>query len=397
MAQPPLKNFTFQELFGPGQSLGAGGTLPSISRWRPDGEHYLQRVVDAKTRDLQLVSVEARTGATETLFSSAAVAEAMKAAGASSAEVFGSLSDAANRLDTSEARLLVDSGRDLWVYDRTAGKATRLTKTPDAAEEEAGFSPDGRWVGFVRGNNLYVVPTDASAGERALTSDGGPLLLNGRLDWVYEEEIYGRGNTNGYAWSPDSRQIAFLRTDESPIKPFSIIDPITRQQALQEQRYPLPGDPNPVVTLGVASVADAAVPVRFVDTAAYPDQDRLIVRFGWTPKNQVLLEVQNRIQTRLDLLVADRSSGKTTRLLQDTTSAWVEPIALPYWLKDGTFLWQSERTGWRHLYHYKPDGSLIGAVTTGEWEIRDFHGAEQPENGSVRAYFNATVRASTGT
>jgi dipeptidyl-peptidase-4 len=390
------KSFTFQELFGPGLSLGAGGTLPSIARWRPDGEHYLQRTIDPKTREMQLVSVQAKNGTGETLFASGAVTRALKAAGADKPEAAESLADT-SRLDASEARLLVDGDNDLWVYDRKTDKAVRLTNTPSAAEEEVSFSPDGHWVGFVRDNNLFVVPSDGSSAERALTSDGTPTLLNGRLDWVYEEEVYGRGNTNGYSWSPDSRQIAFLRTDDSPIKPFSIIDPTTRQQGMQEQRYPLPGDPNPVVTLHVADVSDPKAPLRTVDTSAYPDQDRLIVRFGWTPSsNQLLLEIQNRTQTRLDLLTADRNGGKTTPLFQETTAAWVEPSDLPAWLKDGTFLWQSERSGWRHLYHYKADGTLMGAVTSGEWEIRDFYGVSQPESGVPQVYFSAAIRASTG-
>ena len=346
---------------------------------------------------MTLLSVHARTGKTETLFSAAAIVRALKVAGAVKPEAFGSLIDAGARVDTTETRLLVDTDKDLWIYDRATDKAIRLTRTPEVSEEEITFSPDGRSVGFVRDNNLFVVPSDGSGGERALTKDGGPLLLNGRLDWVYEEEIYGRGNTYGYSWSGDSRQIAFLRTDDSPIKPFPIIDPITRQQTIQEQRSPLPGDPNPVVTLRVTDVTDPNAAPRVIDTSAYPDQDRLIVRFGWTPdSHRLMVEVQNRIQNHLYLLTADPNGGNTTRLFGETTDAWVDPIALPIWLKDGTFLWQSERTGWKHLYHYKPDGMLMGAVTNGEWEIRDFYGVAQPENGPAQVYFSAAVRASTG-
>jgi dipeptidyl-peptidase-4 len=297
-AKGSQKTFTFQELFGPGQTVAAGGILPSILRWRADGVHYLQRAVDAKTRDLQILSVEARTGTSEPLFSAGSITRALRAAGASRAEATGSLDASSDRLDTTETRLLVSAEKDLWVYNRTTGKAMRLTKTPEIAEEEPAFSPDGRWVGFVRDNNLFVVAADAGTGERALTRDGSPLLLNGKLDWVYEEEIYGRGNTNGYSWSPDSRQIAFLRTDDSPIKPFSIIDPVPRQQALQEQRYPLPGDPNPVVKLGIADVADPKTPTRFVDRGPKQRKNDPAVSgndpcLGGTHRTAVLAEGRN--------------------------------------------------------------------------------------------------------
>ncbi|MBC8104586.1 MAG: DPP IV N-terminal domain-containing protein [Cytophagales bacterium] len=394
---PAPKPLTFQSLFGPGPTLGAGGGLPEIVRWRADGERYLQRVTLplAGGQVVNLLSVQAGTGATETLFASDVVSRAMKAAGAKNPEVNRSLGNTA-ALDAAENRLLVPGDGDLWSYHRPSGRALRLTRTPDLPETDTLFSPDGRWVSFVRGNNLWIVPADGSAPERAVTTDGGPLRLNGRLGWVYEEEIYGRGGTSGCAWSPDSRRIAFLRTDESPVKPFPILDSVPRDQKLTEQRYPLPGDPNPVVTLAIATVAESvlsAPSVRDVDTAPYPDQDRLIVRFGWTPaSDRVVLEVQNRIQNRLDLLVVPADGGgRPTRLLTETTAAWVDPIALPLWLKDGSFLWQSDRTGWRHLYRYRPDGILIGAVTTGDWDIREVYGADM-----AFVYFSGTMRDSTG-
>jgi hypothetical protein len=79
---------------------------------------------------------------------------------------------------------------------------TRLTSSP-GEEQEAAFSPDGRFVSFVRNNNLFVVDL-ATQRERQLTTDGNENMLNGIFDWVYQEEVYGRGNFRGYWWSPDT-------------------------------------------------------------------------------------------------------------------------------------------------------------------------------------------------
>ena len=105
-------------------------------------------------------------------------------------------------------------------------------------------------IGFVRSGNMYVY--DPGTGqERRLTTDGGPKILNGRLDWVYQEELYGRGNFEAYWWSPDSTMLAYLRLDENPVHEFTVVDHIPYRQTVEVTPYPKAGDPNPTVQLGV--------------------------------------------------------------------------------------------------------------------------------------------------
>jgi dipeptidyl aminopeptidase/acylaminoacyl peptidase len=234
------------------------------------------------------------------------------------------------------------------------------------------LSPDGKWAALVRDGNLFVVEL-ASKKERQLTTDGdGKTILNGRLDWVYEEEVYGRGTTTGYTWSPDSKHLAFLRLDERPVKPFAILDHLPRQQNIEQEQYPLPGDPNPVATLATVSVSGGRP--QFVDTSRFVDPDRLIVRFAYSPdSSRLIYQLQNRIQSQLDVMSADAASGKDGRLLihEEEKNGWIDVTSDPTWLDDGTFLWTSERTGYRHLYRYKLDGTLVNAVTKGNWDVRD--------------------------
>src|SRR5581483_2800418 len=70
--------------------------------------------------------------------------------------------------------------------------------------------------------------------------------------------------------------------------------------------------------------------------------------------------------------------------------AWVDPIDNPSFLADGSFLWLSTRDGYQHLYHYKTDGTLIGQVTKGEWEVAELQGVDE-KNGWI--YFTANERA----
>ncbi len=157
-------------------------------------------------------------------------------------------------------------------------------------------------------------------------------------------------------------------------------------QTLEVTPYPKAGDPNPIVQLGVVNAAGGAT--RWVDTYKYQPSDFLIVRVSWTPDGKkVVYQAQNREQTFLDLNFADATMASRTTVLRETSKAWVEVIDNPTWLKDGSFLWQSARNGWRHLYHYAPDGKLVRQVTDGKWEARSIDGVDE-DKGLV--YFSGT-------
>ena len=232
-------------------------------------------------------------------------------------------------------------------------------------------SPDGKWRIVTSGGNISVteVATDKA---RPLTTDGSEKILNGVLDWVYDEEVYGRGSRFSFRWSPDSKRMAFLRIDESPVRFFTLLDQTPREQDAEVYGYPLPGDPNPAVELFVADAAGDAAPVR-IDLSRYPAADRLLVNFRFSPDGSKLLyQVQNREQTFLDLWSADARSGSGGKLLihEESKDGWVERTDDPTFLGDGTFLWTSERTGFKHLYRYNLDGTLLNAVTKGDWDVK---------------------------
>lgn len=355
------------------------------------GPRYLETRRDARSGGAQLVAVDPKTGQAEPYIDTGRIVAALAALpgiGDSTAQMLAR--QALSRMNAAQTAALLEYDDDLIVVDIAAGKAVRVTRTPDDPERNASLSPDARRVAFVKNNNLYVAEVASPGQEKALTTDGGENILNGRLDWVYEEEVYGRGNTTGYKWSPDSKRIAFLRLDETPVRPFVVVDHLPRLQETETMQYPKAGDPNPIVRLGVATV-DGSAPVRFVETSKYPDDNRLIVRFGWTPDSaMVVYQVQNRIQSWLDLNTADPQTGKPATLFRETSPAWVEVTGEPTYLADGSFLWLSDRTGHRHVYRYRPDGTLVGAVTTGEWDVRDLHGVDE-KNGFV--YFSGTAQS----
>lgn len=380
-------------------ALWSGGNAPGpvFLRWLPDGAHYLEaRAAEpggAGTRTARrLFFVDARTGRSEPAFDPERVERAFAALpGVSATDARAVAARAAGGgypLSDDAAHVLVTHANDLWAYHRGVDRAIRVTNTPNESEEFAAFSPDARRVAFVKNNNLFVASADAGASEeRALTNDGRPnVIYNGCLDWVYDEEIYGRGTGRAFWWSPDGARIAFLRLDETPVRAFAVVNDLAPRggEETETTPYPLPGDPNPLARLGVVRVSGSnPSPPVWMDMSAYAPADLLLVRAGWTPDAaQVVFQAQNREQTFLDLCFADPATGRAHRVLRETTPAWVEADAEPRFLRDGTFLWQSERTGFKHLYHYRPDGTLIAVLTKGNWEVRALDAVDE-SNGFI--------------
>ncbi len=368
------KVLTIDDIFDPNKKVNFSGTLPNI-RWMKDGKHYVLTNEAANRNVPRLQKVNAATGEATPLFDAARMEAAFgRLAGLSAADAKQLANRGSFGFNESETAVLINFANDLFYYELGSDKAVRVTH---GTEEEVGetFSPDGRMIGFVRNGDLYVYDL-ISQKERRMTSDGGPKILNGRLDWVYQEELYGRGNFEGYWWSPDSTMLAYLRLDENPVHEFTVVDHIPYRQNVEITPYPKAGDPNPLVQLGVINASGGAT--RWVDTYKYQPSDLLIVRVSWTPDSKkVVYQAQNREQTFLDLNFADSKDGKSSTVLKETSKAWVEVIDNPHWLKNGSFLWESERDGWRHLYHYSPTGTLIRQVTAGKWEVRSVGGLDE--------------------
>jgi dipeptidyl-peptidase-4 len=276
-------------------------------------------------------------------------------------------------------------GASVWV-DPESGEA----KPAPASEPEP--KETRPWTASVRNGNLHLTRTGAE-GEWAVTTDGSDQRLYGVLDWVYQEELYGRGDFNGRWWNEDGSALAFLRLDEAEVKDFTVIDHVPpgaldteRAVVAEVTKYPKAGDPNPRAGLLVAWPETREVVE--VDLSRY-EPDVLIVRVGWTPDGRVLLQLQNRIQSWLDLATADPKTGAVTLLRREESKTWVNRLPFPKWLSDGSFLWLSERTGYQHVYHCDAQGKVLAAITSGDWQVREIVKVRESE-GRTWIWFTGT-------
>jgi dipeptidyl aminopeptidase/acylaminoacyl peptidase len=376
--RPRNKPLTFEAVYGAGRPLSFAGSPVSGLVWLDDGEHFLQ------VKEGRLYRVDARSGRCDPFYDPDRLARGLAALPAVGADAARSLARALPlNLNAQRTGALFVHDGDLYFAHLDGTGAVRLTKTP-GTKELATFSPDGKFVAFVRDGNLFVVDV-ATQTERALTTDGGGLVRNGKADWVYGEEILNR-HAQEYWWSPDSTRLAFLRIDDAGVRQVTLVDQSSARLATETAAYPKAGERNPAVKLGI--VAAGGGPVAWVEPKDYPETSTLLVRAGWTPDGRhVYFYCQDRAQTWLDVCLAPRDGGEATRLLRDTTQAWVDEPGELTFLKDGSFLLASERTGWRHLYHYAKDGKLLRPVTGGAWEVTALDLADED---SGWLYFTAT-------
>jgi len=257
---------------------------------------------------------------------------------------------------------------DYWVLDTRSGAIRELGgDAPEASLMFAAFSPDGTRVAYVRGNNLYAESADGGSIVQ-LTTDGTPLpagaawspavggdkgtIVNGTSDWVNEEELNIR---SAFRWSPDSRRIAYWQFDTSGVGDFTLIDdtdtlyPVTKTFA-----YPKPGTKNSRVRIGVVAADGGAT--TWMQTPGDP-REKYLASLEWIDANTIAMQQLNRLQSEDDYLIADVATGAVTVALRDGAPspaeghAWVDAQDSTIWFDGGrSFLWLSERDGWRHVY-----------------------------------------------
>ncbi len=228
------------------------------------------------------------------------------------------------------------------------------------------FSPDSEMLAFAHDNNLYVC---RPGGEAVAVTDDGEWnrIINGTADWVYEEEY---GFTKAYAFSPDSKQLAYLRFDESEVPTFQMMrfdrklynEPYTF-------KYPKAGDPNSKVELWLYDIASGAK--SRVDTGAEIDQ--YIPHIAWTPDGELYFYRVNRKQNRFEVVLCRKDGGQKV-IYDEVSPTYVErPDANTVRFIDGDrFLVLNETaTGWNHIYLHSVKKGLVRAVTSGRWQVTD--------------------------
>jgi dipeptidyl-peptidase-4 len=233
------------------------------------------------------------------------------------------------------------------------------------------LSPDLKYRAFARDYNLFVKDMDGN--ETALTVNGTEDLRNGYPDWVYPEEL---GQYEAFWWSPDSKKIAFMQFDESPVAKYPIVHDVAPMPRYELQGYPVPGANNPIVRLFIADVATK----KLVRLETGDDLDVYLYRGKWTPDGREFTYHRlNRFQNKVELFAADPATGQTRLFLTDTDPCYIDESTDLVFLADNKrFLWTSERSGWREIYLYDlATGKLLKQLTSAKLPVRSIQAVDE--------------------
>ena len=244
--------------------------------------------------------------------------------------------------------------------------------------QEPKFSPDGRFVAFISGNNLYY--QDLSSEKiTQITFDGEKnKIINGLADWVYEEEF---GHADMYQWTKNSESLVFVKFDESQVKEMNM-QVFNGNLYPQDFRfkYPKAGEENSKVSVYAYDLKlNKSTQINLANFEAY----YIPQVFQTAQPNEIAIATSNRHQNKLEIIKINTKNLSTKKILTETDAAWIETDNLSLeFLEDNSFLWASERDGFRHFYWYTPDGKLKKQITKGNWEITDYYGFS-PKNSEI--------------
>ena len=380
-AQEPAQ-LSLESLYHPVRKVAYVDPVRAVQHWRPDGSLVEERL--ERDRIAGLTRLAAPAWEPRPLLNRAQFVAAMAGAGLDDAAA-GAAWTGPFVWNPGKDAFLATAGADFYLVDLSGRISARRVTSSPGGKEAAAFSPDGTQVAYLRGPDLFVADL-ASGKETRLTAGGDEEHLNGRLDWLYQEEVFAADGPGAFWWSPDSKRIAFLSLDETQVPRYTLLDERTRPRRELSYPYPQAGDPNPVARLGVAELDGT---VTWMDDP-FPFEEDLIVAAGWDPKGRLIANFQDRAQTWLACVRFEEKPKVLVR--EDSRGWWVDRLPLPVFLEDG-FLWRSARTGTRHIYRYDGEGGYRGALTEGPWDVRAIQGVDEKAG---RVYFSANQRNPVG-
>ena len=280
---------------------------------------------------------------------------------------------------------VINKLNNLYVND------VQLTNDEDK-EVNATVSPDGKYIAYTKNNNLYAVNIAAKK-ETKLTADGSELILNGYASWVYMEEILGRATQyRAFWWSPDSKKIAFFRSDDTKVPVFVITNAKGLHGEVENTHYPKVGDPNPAVKVGIVNPDGGDV----VWTKINEKEDQYFGMPYWKPDgSSLLVQWMPRSQDQLKIYEVNPSTGDLKEFYTEQQKTWIDldDNDRISFLKDGKgFILSSDQTGWKHLYYYDMNGKFINAITTGKFTVTGVDYVDEKNN---LIYFTARGRENT--
>ena len=379
------KTLTVEDIFAHGQL--AGGEPQGLT-WSPDGTHLTY--LDGG----ELVDLDPGTGKPHVLVSRAKLASLSGSAANEKDRDHRERYGMASYLWAPDsAHLLFDTNGSLWLYDLKSGTGLNIGASGAGSGDDPKFSPDGKLLSFIgeRGDEhglsvIHLRDPGTPVSNVAMTNNAA--ILNGKVDWVYEEELETRSN---YFWSPDSMHIAYLQMDEGNVPEYPIADWIPLHPTIDKQRYPQPGDPNPGARVGIVAPSGGKTVWVKLPGDAFKSGEDYIPRFGWVDRRTVWVETLTRDHKHRNLYFADSMTGQSKPMLQQQDDKFLDD-KYDVSVVDRQIVLTGWMDGHTHIYMYSfdaanPMGSeakLEKQLTQGDFDVDAVLGVDAARK---RVYF----------
>jgi dipeptidyl-peptidase 4 len=266
----------------------------------------------------------------------------------------------------------------VYVFDLATGTISLVNKQKVL---HPSFSPDGSKVAYVQENNLFYKNMGSNT-ITPITKDGERnKIINGNCDWVYEEEFEF---TQAYQWSPKGTYIAYYRFDESEVTQYTMTVYDNLYPTPYQYKYPKAGEQNSVVSIHFFDLEKNKTATADVGKVT----DQYIPRIKWTNQDDLLCVYRlNRLQNQLELLMSNANTGKSKLVFSEKNDAYIEINDNLEFLPDNeSFIFNSERNGFNHLYRYNWQRGTTTPLTNGDFDIESIVGIHK-EKGLV--YYTA--------
>lgn len=339
-----------------------------------DGLHYTQLDYDRETETTSIGKYDYSTGEkVSTLFDASTLENKI---GVDSYEF--SADESKLLLATEQEGIYRHSSMsNYFVFDIASNKISPLTDFSKGKQRLADFSPSGSDVAFVRDNNLYFKNISERA-ETQITQDGKiNVVINGATDWVNEEEF---GFDKGFEWSADGKYIAYYKFNESNVKEFQLAMYGELYPDQYTFKYPKAGEENATTEIHIYSTENSTSYLVDLNTG----DEYYVPRIKWMDEPGSLCVMRmNRHQNHLEFLQVEtkknqRGTIRPTRIFEEEHPHYIEINDNLIFLPHNTgFLWNSDRDGYNHIYHFDMNGKVIQQITKGSWDVIEFIGYDQ--------------------
>ena len=320
----------------------------------------------------QIIKHNLSTGASEVLFSEETLRKVLKNEDASFEDYFFTDDDKYLLLSMNEENIFRRSVQANYYYHKIGSKKIEAV-SENGKQLYPTFSPTNDRIAFVRDNDIYIKDLSDNSETRVTTDGEINAIINGKSDWVYEEEF---SLTRAYEWSPDGNHLLYLKFDERDVPEFSYTNyGSDLYPKIETFKYPKVGEKNAKLSLHLYDVKKHTN----ADVQIVTDDSTYIPRIKWLPSGDAFsVMVLNRWQNHLIVLSVNKDDFNTKIIYEEKDNSYIELPEIYAFLKDNTLVISSEKKKNNNVYFISDENEKL--IGNHDLNITSIYGIDEKNN-----------------